>query len=362
VPPWDIPQLLNGNNMMEFPSNLSKRAPAIVAAITLLSIAVLIPAFRLETEMTWPHAVGAAITFVLPCALLGWLVWHILMLRNQVFTPVRAIIFHTMAGLAFSALWTASFSVFVYLLHPPGSVSNMLSESGVWQFLWGVLIYSAIALTARMRKQLKEKEQAADGAELQALRAQLNPHFLFNTLHSLTQLAREDPDATQDALQSFGDLMRYVLNAGRDANLNVSLEDEIEFIHNYLALEKLRLGDRLRIVEDIDPDALELAVPPLLLQPLIENAIRHGIAPRREGGTLQLFVRITEPMLSIEVTDDGNGSKPHMTALSGGLGLKAVQRQIRAFSPDSEVLIENRPGSGFSVQVRIPACIPQKSR
>jgi LytS/YehU family sensor histidine kinase len=206
---------------------------------------------------------------------------------------------------------------------------------------------------------LKEQELAAAGAELQALRAQLNPHFLFNTLHSLTQLAREDPIATQQALERFGGLMRYVLSAGRDAAADVPLEDEISFVRDYLAVERLRLGERLRVEEDIEPDSLELAVPPLLLQPLVENAVRHGLAPLRDGGTIRLTAHITGTLLAIEVADDGNGAEPDAWRRSPGLGLQAVRRQVYArFPEDGEFEVVTRPGTGFTARVRIPARIP----
>src|SRR5262245_57833453 len=224
-----------------------------------------------------------------------------------------------------------------------------------------MFIYGALALVAHVQRRLKEQELAAAGAKLQALRAQLNPHFLFNTLHSLTQLAREDPIATQDALERFGGLMRYVLNAGRDASADVSLEDEIGFVLNYLAVERLRFGDRLRIEANIEPDALELAVPPLLLQPLVENAVRHGLAPRRDGGTIRLSAHVTGTVLAIEIADDGNGTEPDAWRRSKGLGLQAVRRQMNArFPDDGEFEVVTRPGAGFAVRITIPACIAKE--
>jgi LytS/YehU family sensor histidine kinase len=153
-----------------------------------------------------------------------------------------------------------------------------------------VVVYGAIAAAARAARaqaRLRERELAAAAAELQALRARLDPYFLFNTRHSLTQLAREDPAATEDALERFGAMMRYVLDAGRgdSAAGEVTLEEERGFVRDYLALERLRLGGRLRVVEDVAEEALELAMPPLLLQPLVENAVRHGAAPRGRDGS-----------------------------------------------------------------------------
>jgi sensor histidine kinase YesM len=252
--------------------------------------------------------------------------------------------------------------VIAYIVRPEAALSYIRNDDVIWQFAYGFVIYVAVAAAARAsrtRAELKEREFAAAGAELQALRARLDPHFLFNTLHSLTQLAREDPDATEIALERFGELMRYVLNAGRGAAADVAIEDELAFVRNYLALEHLRLGERLRVIENVDADTLELAVPPLSLQPLVENAVRHGIGPRREPGTIRLDIRVAEDMLEIAVTDDGKGSDPESVRHSEGLGLQGVRRQIEARFPGrSRFDIATAPGAGFAVRMTMPALLP----
>lgn len=346
-------------NSMKTEVMAPQRARLRVALATLVAIGVFIPAYRLQ-DLPWFYAVLAAVSFVLTCVLPGWAVWHMLM-RRDVASTGRRIAEHVLTALAFSATWTVCFSALVYLVRPETFV-GYLREGPIWQFVWGVVIYAALALAAQAQKRLKERELAAASAELQALRTQLNPHFLFNTLHSLTQLAREDPIATQDALERFGGLMRYVLSAGRDRTADVSLEDEIVFVRDYLAVERLRLGERLRIEESIEADALDLAVPPLLLQPLVENAVRHGIAPCREGGTIRLSAQIIGTGLVIEIADDGRGADPDAWRRSNGLGLRAVQRQVNAhFGDDGEFEVVTRPGAGFAARIRIPARIPART-
>jgi Histidine kinase/Histidine kinase-, DNA gyrase B-, and HSP90-like ATPase len=341
------------------PIGPSQRAPILVGAASFAVFAVLIPVYRLQ-DVSWFHAITAAFLFVLTCVLLGWAVWHILMKRSETGSVGQRIVGHVLTALAFSAAWTVCFSGFVYLIRPENFM-GYLREGPLWQFFWGIVIYGALAFAVRIQKRLKERELAAASAELQALRTQLNPHFLFNTLHSLTQLAREDPVATQDALERFGGLMRYVLSGGRDAAADVPLEDEIAFVRDYLAVERLRLGERLRVEEDIEPDALELAVPPLLLQPLVENAVRHGVAPQRGGGTIRLAAHLIGNQLAIEVADDGNGAAPDAWRRSTGLGLQAVDRQVNArFHGDGEFEIATQPGAGFTARIRIPARIPTK--
>jgi drug/metabolite transporter superfamily protein YnfA len=330
----------------------------LVAAASLAAIAVLIPVFHLQ-GLSWPHAMSASIMFVAPCVAFSWIVWGVLVRRARRLPPGRAFAAHAATAMVFSLAWTVVFSSLVVFVLRPEMKFEFLRDEAVWQFTWGLIIYGVLAQAARTQGQLRERELAAANAELQALRAQLNPHFLFNTLHSLTQLAREDPEATQHALERFGDLMRYVLSAGRETGGDVALEEEIDFVRNYLAVERLRLGDRLRVVEDIDPETLELAIPPLLLQPLVENAVRHGLAPRREGGTIRLKTRAEEALLVIEISDDGAGAEPDAWRLSEGLGLSAVARQLQArFSSAGELEISTAPNNGFIARLTIPARVP----
>ena len=322
----------------------TQRTSLLLASASLAGVAVLVPVFRLQGE-SWLEASVAAVIFVLPCVLLAWVVWRILLRRRDTGLTRRGIGGHLVTGLAFSALWTIPFIGYVYLMRPEDTMA-FLRRAAVWQFVWGIVIYCAIAIAAHIQKRLKEQELAAAGSELQALRAQLNPHFLFNTLHSLTQLAREDPVATEEALERFGGLMRYVLNAGSSATAEVALEDEIGFMRDYLAVERLRLSDRLRVIEDIDPDALELAVPPLLLQPLVENAVRHGVAPRREGGTIQLTARLKGTMLAIEVADDGNGAEPDTWRKSKDWDCRSFAARLPRASATRRVGGHDRTGRG----------------
>jgi sensor histidine kinase YesM len=332
---------------------------ALLAGSVVLLTAVLIPVYRLQA-LSWLEAAAVATTFVVPCALLGWVVWRLLMLQPKTQSRMRALIVHVLTAIAFSVTWTLPLVGLMYLLRSEISWS-FLSGGAVWQLMWGLVIYCVLVLAARAQQRLRERELAAAQAELQALRAQLDPHFLFNTLHSLTQLAREDPVATQDALQRFGELMRYVLKSGRESGAEITLDEELEFVRNYLALEQLRLGDRLRIAEHIEPDAIEFGVPPLLLQPLVENAVRHGLAPRREGGELRLCATTENDQLTVSVSDDGNGAEARQVDESKGLGLKAVARQLHAHFPGSaEVVVETQPRAGFTVSLKMPARLPNR--
>lgn len=333
------------------------RSLVVLGAIALATSCVLIPIYRVQ-GLPWPHAVAAALIVVVPGAALSWGVWRFA-------ATAHALAAHLVAASAFSLAWPLSIVVLAYAVHP-SAARAFFHNGAVWQTFGSLIVYIAITATAqawRTQARLRERELVATDAELQALRAQLNPHFLFNTLHSLTQLAREDPAATEDALERFGELMRYVLNAGRNgAGTEVALEEELGFLRNYLALEHLRLGERLRVVEAVAEETRELGLPPLLLQPLVENAMRHGIAPRQAGGTIRIGAETDGDTLQLEIADDGIGAEPAAWQCSKGFGLAVVRRQLATrFPAEGSFEVTSQPSSGFTVRLRLPAHLPART-
>lgn len=244
-------------------------------------------------------------------------------------------------------------------------------RAGVWIFLWGVGLYipvAGISYVVRAHRRLREREVAAARAEglaaraqLRAVRAQLNPHFLFNSLHSLSALIRHDPTAAEDAVDRLGDLLRYALDHG--GNEVVRLHDEITFTRNYIALEKLRFGERLCAGIDADDEALDAIVPPFILQPLVENAIRHGFAPSASRGSLAIRAAVHGSVLRVEVHDDGGGALPAAIDDPAGLGLRTLRQQLESrFGPRAALDIESAPGAGFRATVTLPAHFPELER
>jgi LytS/YehU family sensor histidine kinase len=238
----------------------------------------------------------------------------------------------------------------------------------VFEIFDGVIFYSVIAAVSyvvRIATRLREQDARlarADAlrmrAELAALRGQLNPHFLFNTLHTLTALVRRDPDTAEHALERFGDMLRYVLDVKRSAREDVTLGDELEFVRNYLALEQLRFGDRLRVVERIDPDALDCALPSLTMQPLVENAIKYGVAPRAGGGTITIGAACGADgtVLELDVGDDGPGARSDALDAATGVGLRAVRQRLDTRYPAHATFsVTTAPGRGFAVHLTLPA-------
>jgi sensor histidine kinase YesM len=231
-------------------------------------------------------------------------------------------------------------------------------------FFTGLLIYVTIAgivyavqTTERLRieeARATRAENLRTRAELEALRAQLNPHFLFNTLHSLMALVRHDPVAAEDALERLASLLRHTLMTMKDAE-DVVLSEELDFVENYLALERLRLGDRLRVERNIEADTLTCRLPPFTLQPLIENSIRHAIAIQPRGGFIQIKTERRDGILCLEVSDDGPGANLEDIEASNGIGVRTVrQRLMTRYGDQASFRLQTQPGKGFSVRMEIP--------
>ncbi|MCW2276637.1 sensor histidine kinase [Heliophilum fasciatum] len=206
-------------------------------------------------------------------------------------------------------------------------------------------------------------------AEIRALQAQISPHFLFNALNTIASYVRTQPETARNLLIQLGDFFRKNL---RDPVQFVTLADELQHIEAYLALEQARFEDRLQVVKDIDPQTLTCQVPPLLLQPLVENAIRHGLLPLRQGGTLTLRTCHVDDGTTITIADNGVGipqthidlllhkEKPPLTAITtGGIGVRNVhERLVTIYGPAYGLCIESSPGSGTCCTVRIPNQAP----
>jgi LytS/YehU family sensor histidine kinase len=209
--------------------------------------------------------------------------------------------------------------------------------------IYGVIV--AVDSAARLRTQLAR-------AELVALRANLQPHFLFNALHSVGALVRaRDHDGAIRVIAELSDLLRAQLR--RDAPDEVPLRDEIAFVERYLAIEQVRFRDRLRVRWEVAPDTTDAVVPRLLLQPLAENAIRHGIGRSSSAGLVVISSVRRGDWLELTVTDDGPGPSPH--ADNGGLGLATARTRLRhAYGPTADVTLSRAEGGGAIALARLP--------
>ncbi len=208
--------------------------------------------------------------------------------------------------------------------------------------------------------ELDRQTELATEMELKALQAQINPHFLFNTINTVAAFIRTDPAEARRLLRQFGAFYRRTLEEADDL---VTLDREMEFVGTYVELEGARFGDRLEVIEDIDPAARSHALPAFIIQPLVENAVGHGMRP--EGGTLRVIIsaRVKDDCLTVIIADDGVGISeerlPNVFEPGFGTGLGIALRNIRDrltgyFGPDSQLVIHSTEGVGTTVEMIIP--------
>jgi len=233
-----------------------------------------------------------------------------------------------------------------------GAVYNAFTMLA-WSVLYiGIRYYAA--LQAERERSLRA-EAAAHRAQLEALRYQLNPHFLFNALNAVSTLVTERRnDEAARMLSRVSDFLRLTLTA--PVREEVALADEIDYVRQYLEIERVRFGDRLRTEIDIMPDAWEAAVPAFVLQPLIENAVRHAIAPRESGGAITIEARRTGDTLRVAITDDGPGIGDNGRANgSGRIGLSNTRDRLSQLYGDRGRLeLTNGSDSGTCATIEIP--------
>jgi two-component system LytT family sensor kinase len=194
-------------------------------------------------------------------------------------------------------------------------------------------------------------------AQLEVLKGQLHPHFLFNTLHAISTLIHRDPEAADEMLAQLSDLLRMTL--ATVGVQEVPLQQELEFLRRYLDIQQTRFADRLRVVVDIPPDTLDVRVPNQVLQPLVENAIHHGVDARRGDGLVEIRARAEGDMLRLEVRDDGPGLRTTPSTTPGrtgsGIGLSNTRARLHElYGPKSALELANYPAGGTLVSLLIP--------
>ena len=217
-----------------------------------------------------------------------------------------------------------------------------------------VLGYSAVAWARRRRGREAELERHLIQAQLDALRQQLQPHFLFNALNAVSTLIADDPPAAQRMIARLAELLRLALDERNAAE--VPLWRELELAHSYLAIEQVRFGDRLAINVDVPPDARQAMVPGLLLQPLLENAVRHGLARRRGPGSIEVVARVEDTALSLRVVDRGTAPRDDAGSSDGGggIGLGNVRARLRHLYGDAQRLEFVPTADGTAVELHLP--------
>jgi two-component system LytT family sensor kinase len=212
--------------------------------------------------------------------------------------------------------------------------------------------------SVRIQIKLEEQERLLLHARMEALQNQINPHFLFNTLNSISSLVRIDPETARGVIFKLATILRRLLNTG---DAFAPLREEFEFVDNYLDIEVLRFGrDKLRVVKELDPASLDVMVPSMLLQPLVENSIKHGLAPKVEGGSIVLRSRITDSQVVIEVEDDGVGIRAPRSVEAtdwhgAGIGMANISERLAVLYGDAaRMTVDSNEGKGTLVRIRLP--------
>jgi two-component system sensor histidine kinase AlgZ len=229
----------------------------------------------------------------------------------------------------------------------------LLFGMGVLLYLLSAGLHYVMATSAESREALDREMRAlvvARDAELRALKAQINPHFLFNSLNSISALAGVDAGRARDMCVRLSDFLRNSLRMGEREN--VPLSEELALAQSYLGVEQVRFGSRLRIEQHIEPASNACLVPPLLLQPLVENAVKHGIASMVEGGVIGLAARIEEA--SLRITVENPFDPESATASKTGFGLQIVRRRLQARYGERAAMAAQSDGNHYRVEILLP--------
>jgi two-component system LytT family sensor kinase len=236
-----------------------------------------------------------------------------------------------------------------------------IQDVNPWTFIWSaVTTLFAVSLPIRIwssfraEKQLEAQRAHLTEARLAALTNQINPHFLFNTLNSVSTLIRIDPDRARSMIYKLSKILRRLLRKTENFS---PLREEILFIDDYLAIEMVRFGDKLRFFKEIDENTLDRLVPSMILQPIVENSIKHGLAKKVDGGMIRLRAWLEGTRLHISVEDDGVGIQESKlsTLFEQGIGVSNVNERLRVlFGAEYRMLIDSKPGTGTQTLIEIP--------
>ena len=311
---------------------------------------------------SWP----GALLFGVPLGLTGGPValsaWYVIGSAGQAAGAVRPVVTVLVSALVASTLWASLGQAWWHTLDQldtgigsparPGGVAVLVSL-GVAGYLLAAAVYQlgqGAEAASRAARRALEAEVAQREAELRALRAQLDPHFLFNSLNSIAGLIPVEPARAREMAQRLGEFLRESLQVGTVSR--IALAREIALVGQYLRIEQVRFGARLAVTLDVAPDTVDVPVPPLLLQPLVENAVRHGVATRLDGGVVRLETRRVGDRVIVTVT---NPRDPDSRRGGTGFGLANVRRRLdAAYGEGAALAIEPSP-EAFQVAITLPA-------
>lgn len=367
-------QVGNREAVMRFAKQGWVRWALIFGAWTLLGLFICSQEFVLRARLRRPIQIGELLAvgfglcylWALATPLIFWLIDRFKIEREN---WLRHSLVHVLASLLLSVSIKVFHDfllfTFVYSPSPEKPFSIAASVQGFYPiFDYWVLIYWVILLVTHATEfyqryqegELKatQLESRLAQAQLQALKTQVNPHFLFNTLHAISTLMYRDVRAANRMLTQLGDLLRLSLEtAGAQ---EVSLRQELEFLDRYIEIQRARFPDRLTVHFEIHPETLDALVPNFILQPLVENAIRHGIAPRSTVGRVEVSARLSNGLLELQIRDTGRGfPTDRLGRLSEGVGLSNTRARLRhLYGAAHRFELRNVPTGGAEVLIVIP--------
>jgi len=265
------------------------------------------------------------------------------------------IIFFLLMG-TLSYYFTDYLEGFVYFEHWTEYMMKMLSSWDALrihdQYIITVGVYYVIKYFQGLQHQQYEKSELAirnKEMQISLLKSQINPHFLFNTLNSISTLVNSSKDQARKVITQLSDVFRYALDSHNGEM--VKLDHEIEFIENYIRIQQVRFGDRLKFEKVVDPSCLNISIPPMILQPLVENSVKYGVGPKEEGGTISLIVKRSGSIIFFEVKDNGLGSKAKkvMDGSSSGVGMINTDLRLKSYFGAQSHLRVRASELGYSV-------------
>lgn len=359
--------------LLEDPWSALRRVALVAGAWTVVALVSASQVYLASRSMGHEATFGAVLWWTAPV----WLFWVLLtpgvIALGRRFplergSLARSVPVHAAAAVAFATIHLAWWLTWTQRVSPYAIEGRPFVEM-MWLYVqarfnvsflvyWAVLgAWHAVAYSRRWRQSeidASRLESRLAHARLQALRAQIHPHFLFNTLNAISSLVAREPERARDMIARLSDLLRLSLE--READQEIALRDELEHVEVYLDIEQTRFGDRLRIDFEIDPEALDARVPNLVLQPLVENAVRHGIGPLETAGRLSVKAALIDGRLELRVEND---APPEALAGSGaeriGVGLgNTRERLVELYGEDHDLSVSRTPAGRVLARVELP--------
>ena len=313
-------------------------------------------------DIEWRISVADSVVFNTIFAIIGYNLWYLIRFNlREKKAALDLIINHITAAVIIIASWIAiSYFTMKSLYGADESYMPFLNDSlwwrvitGVFFYLFFVLFYYVIIYYEDLQEKLNieaEMQNLVKEAELNALKSQINPHFLFNSLNSISSLTITNPDAAQEMVIKLSDFLRYSLSHDKDEK--ASLREELENLNRYLDIEKIRFGKRLNFRSDISDDCYDLMIPNMILQPLIENSIKHGVYNSTEEVLVELKCTSDDYYFTVEISNDYD---PEAVKKKGeGIGLRNIKKRLQLIYKRQDLFKTTADGKVFKAILKLP--------